>query len=152
MRRVLVVDHEKENVELLSKYLVEDGHSVQNSVDSETALHRLKAWKPHLIIFNTNIPNFDANSLIPKIRLLAWDEYIAIAFISASMTLEEVKKSFEAGLDDYLNQPFQPQDFMARVRSLLKLKEVQDALRQLEKLAAAADESRWITGKCIPSC
>ena len=46
MRRVLVVDDDQDNLELLTRYLSQESHSVQTASDPETCLHRLRAWKP----------------------------------------------------------------------------------------------------------
>lgn len=143
MRRVLVVDDDRENVELLSKYLVTEGHSVQTAADGDAALHRLKAWKPHLILLDVNMPKTSGIELIPKIRMLTQDEYTSIILVSGDMSLEDVTKGLDAGADDYLTKPFRPQDLVSRVRAMLKLKEVQDSLRRanhrIEELSATDD-------------
>lgn len=143
MRRVLVVDDDRENVELLSKFLVNDGHSVQSAVDADAALHRLKAWKPHLVLLDVNMPKMTGFELIPKIRLLTPDEYTSIILISANMQLEDVTKGLDAGADDYLTKPFRAQDLIARIRAMLRLKEVQDSLRRanhrIEELTVTDD-------------
>src|SRR5688572_24735552 len=106
MRRVLVVDDDRESLEFLSKYLTNDGHTVQTALDPEAALHRLKAWKPHLILLDVGLPKTSGYDLIPKIRALTPDEYTSIILMSANMTLEDVTKGLDAGADDYLTKPF----------------------------------------------
>jgi two-component system, cell cycle response regulator len=130
MRRVMVVDDDRENVDLLTEYLVKEGHTVQSAVDGEAALHRLRAWKPHLILLDVNMPKMSGIELIPKIRNLTQDEYASIILISANMTVEDVTKGLEAGADDYLTKPFRAQDLISRIRAMLRLKEVQDALKR----------------------
>lgn len=143
MRRVLIVDDDKENVELLSKYLVQDGHTVQTANDSESALHRLRAWKPHLMLVDVNMPKVTGLELIPKIRHLTPDEYTSIILVSANMTNEDVIKGLDAGADDYLTKPFRAQDLISRIRSMLRLKEVQDSLKRanhrIEELSSTDD-------------
>src|SRR4051794_25168439 len=116
MRRVLLVDDDRENIDLLAKYISNDGHIVQNANDPEGALHRLRAWKPHLILLDVNMPKMTGLELVPKIRALTPDEYTAIILISASMTMEDVTKGLESGSDDYLTKPFRAQDVISRVR------------------------------------
>lgn len=153
MRRVLVVDDERENVELLSSYLSKDGHSVQSANDGESALHRLKAWKPHLVVLDVNMPKMTGIELIPKIRLLTQDEYTSIILVSSNMTPEDVAKGLDAGADDYLTKPFRVQDLMARIRTMLKFKEVQDSLRRanhrIEELSATDDLTGLMNMRCV---
>jgi two-component system cell cycle response regulator len=143
MRRVLVVDEDREGIELLSKYLLSDGHTVQGAGAPDAALHRLRAWKPHLILLDVKSPNKSYLELIPKIRSLTTDEYTAIILVSGTMTLDEVKQGLEAGADDYLSKPFQTQDLAARIRAMFKLKETQDALKRsnhrIEELSSTDD-------------
>jgi len=143
MRRVLIVDEDRESVELLSKYLVSDGHTVQTASDPDAALHRLRAWKPHLILLEVNMPKLTNIELIPKIRSLTQDEYTSIILISGNMTLEDVVKGLEAGADDYLSQPFRAQDLISRIRAMLRMKETQDALKRanhrIEELSTTDD-------------
>lgn len=130
MRRVLVVDDDKDNIELLTRYVSKDGHSVQSASDGEAALHKLKAWKPHLVLLDVNMPQVSGLELIPKIRALTQDEYCSIILVSGDMTLEELTKGLDVGADDYLTKPFRAQDLVARIRSMLRLKEAMDALRR----------------------
>jgi diguanylate cyclase (GGDEF)-like protein len=143
MRRVLLVDDDRENIELLAKYISNDGHIVQNASDPEAALHRLRAWKPHLILLDVNMPKMTGLELVPKIRALTPDEYTAIILISASMTMEDVTKGLESGSDDYLTKPFRAQDVISRVRAMFRLKETQDSLRRayhrIEELSSTDD-------------
>ncbi len=143
MRRVLVVDHDRTSLELLTSYLTQDGHSVQSAQDPDGALHRLRAWKPHLILLNVDSEKGLAFDLIPRIRALTPEEYTGIILISEHMTLEDVKKGMELGADDYQTKPFRAQDLIARVRSILRLKEIQDSLKRanhrIEELSSTDD-------------
>jgi two-component system, cell cycle response regulator len=130
MKRILVVDDERENIELLTRYLTQQGHTVQTAGEADTALHRLRAWKPHLIMLDINMPGISGIDLIPKIRAANSDEYTPIILVSANMGMEDVERGMQAGADDYLTKPFRAQELIARVRSLLKLKDVHDSLRR----------------------
>ena len=143
MRRILVVDNDKENVDILVKYLSLEGYSVQNAGDSVAALHRFRAWKPHLILLSVDLENTDSFGLIQKIRTLMADEYTGVILMSGKMGLDEVKKAVEAGADDYLSLPLRTEDLVARVRAILRLKEIQDSLRRanhrIEELSSTDD-------------
>lgn len=139
-RRVLVVDDDRENVELLTEYLTKEGQSVTHASDAESALHRVRAWKPHLILLDVNMPGLSGLELIPRIRSVTADDYASIILVSANMSMEDVTKGLQAGADDYLTKPFRAQELVPRVRAMLRLKELQDTLRRsnhrIEELTA----------------
>jgi diguanylate cyclase (GGDEF)-like protein len=143
MKRVLVVDDDRENIELLTQYLAHEGLSVQSAADGEGALHRLRAWKPHLILLDVNMPGVSGIDLIPRIRAVTEHDYVSVILISGAMTLEDVNKGMNAGADDYLTKPFRSQELISRVRMMLRFKEVQDQLRRanerIEELTSTDD-------------
>jgi two-component system cell cycle response regulator len=146
MKRVLVVDDDRENIDLLTQYLSHEGLSVQSAADAESALHRLKAWKPHLILLDVNMPGTSGIELIPKIRAITEHDYVSVVLISGAMTLEDVNKGMNAGADDYLTKPFRSQELISRVRMMLKFKEVQDQLRRANERIEELTSTDELTG------
>ncbi len=153
MKRVLVVDDERENIDLLSQYLAHEGLSVQSAADADSALHRLRAWKPHLILLDINMPGLSGLELIPKIRAATEHDYVSIVLVSGSMTLEDISKGMSAGADDYVTKPFRSQELIARVRTMLKLKELHDSLRKahekIEELSSTDDLSGLLSFRSL---
>lgn len=143
MKRVLVVDDDRENIDLLTQYLSQEGLSVQSAPDGAGALHRIRAWKPHLILLDVNMPGISGIDLIPKIRAVTEQDYVSIVLVSGALTLEDVNRGISAGADDYLTKPFRSQDLLSRVRAMLKFKELQDSLRRanerIEELTSTDD-------------
>ena len=143
MRRVLVVNDDREMAGTLSQYLRADGYTIQIASDSETALHRLRAWKPHLILLDVKAPKMLELELISKIRMHTPDEYSSIILTFDEMSVENLTKCIEAGADDFLFKPIRQIDLIPRVRSILKMKEVHDSLRRashrIEELSSTDD-------------
>jgi two-component system cell cycle response regulator len=143
MKRVLVVDDDRENIELLTKYLAHEGLSVQSAADGESALHRLRAWKPHLILLDVHMPGVSGIELIPKIRAATEHDYVSVVLVSGATNLEDVNMGMTAGADDYLTKPFRSQELISRVRTMLRFKELQDQLRRanerIEELTSTDD-------------
>ena len=146
MKRVLVVDDDRENIDLLTQYLSHEGLSVQNASDGETALHRIKAWKPHLILLDVNMPGVSGVELIPRIRAITEHEYVAVMLVSGAMTLEDVNKGIGAGADDYLTKPFRSQELISRVRMMLRFKDLQDSLRRANERIEELTSTDELTG------
>jgi two-component system cell cycle response regulator len=146
VKRVLVVDDDRENIELLTQALSQEGLSVQSAVDGPGALHRIKAWKPHLILLDVNLPGVSGIDLIPKIRAASEQDYVSIILISGAITLEDVNRGMTAGADDYLTKPFRAQELLARVRAMLKFKELQDSLRRANERIEELTSTDELTG------
>jgi diguanylate cyclase (GGDEF)-like protein len=146
MKRVLVVDDDRENIELLTQYLSQEGLGVQNASDGASALHRIKAWKPHLILLDVNMPGMSGIELIPKIRAATEHDYVSIILVSGALTLEDVNRGIGAGADDYLTKPFRSQDLLSRVRVMLRFKELQDSLRRANERIDELSSSDELTG------
>ncbi|MCM2277048.1 MAG: diguanylate cyclase [Oligoflexia bacterium] len=140
MARVLVVDDDRDNVELMTQFLSQESHNVQGANDADGTLHRVKAWKPHLLLLDVNLAGSSGLDLIAKVRASSPENYVSIVLVSANNSLEDVIRGLQAGADDYLTKPFRPQELAARIRTMLKLKEVQDSLRRathrIEELAS----------------
>ncbi len=143
MKRILLVDDDRDNIELLGKYLTQEGHTIQTAGEAETAMHRVRAWRPHLILLDINMPGMSGVELVPRIRHATSDEYTPIALVSANIGIDDVARGMEAGADEYLTKPFRPQELLSRVRALLKLKDVHDSLRRanhrIEELTSTDD-------------
>ena len=130
MGRILVVDDDRANIELLSEILAKEGHSIQSAKDGETALHRIKAWKPQLMLLDANLPGVSGVELIQRIRQDSVDDYVSIILLTTGQDVEDSFLGLETGADDYITKPFRPQQLIGRVRSMLRFKEAQDALRK----------------------
>lgn len=130
MKRLLIVDEDKESLDLLTGYLTQDGHSIQCANDSGSALHRLRAWKPHLVLLSFKTIKTSDFDLISRFRSLTAEDYTGIIIISENISLEEMKKCVELGADDFQSKPFREQDLIARIRCILRLKEIQDSLKR----------------------
>jgi two-component system cell cycle response regulator len=143
VKRILIVDDDRENIELLSKYLSQEAHTIQSAAEGEAAMHRVRAWRPHLILLDINMPGVSGVELVPRIRHATSDEYTPIALVSGNIGIDDVAKGMQAGADEYLTKPFRPQELLSRVRALLKLKDVHDSLRRanhrIEELTSTDD-------------
>jgi two-component system cell cycle response regulator len=141
-KRILVVDDDPENLKLMNELVSAEGHSVTTAPEGETALHKVRAWKPHVILLDVNMPGMSGLDLIPKIRSSSPD-YISIVMVSANAEPTAVAEAINRGADDYLIKPYRAQELMPRLRLAFKVKELNDSLKRLsQKLEeqAASDE------------
>jgi two-component system cell cycle response regulator len=144
MRRILVLDDDRENVEYLNGILSQEGHSIQAASDAEAALHRIKAWKPQLLLLNVNQPAPLLRDLILKVRAACSDDYLAIILlVGQTATVDMGNGGLDLGADDYLMKPFRAHELITRIRTMLHYKDTQDLLRRanhrIEEISSTDD-------------
>ncbi len=153
MRRVLIADADSQVLSLLGSFLAADGHVIQSANDLDSALHRIRAWKPHLILIDADIPKSQDVPIISRVRTLTQDEYTAVVLLSEKGDLQDIVRGLEMGADDYLVKPFRAQDLITRVRLMFRLKETQDALKRanhrIEELSCSDDLTGLMSMKAV---
>jgi diguanylate cyclase (GGDEF)-like protein len=146
MRRVLIVNEDRELAGKFSQYLTVEGNTVQLATDADSALHRLRAWKPHLILLDVKFPDMKELELISKIRMHSAEEYCSVVLTFEELSLEKLNQCIEAGADDFLFKPIRQIDLVPRVRTQLKMKEVHDTLRRASHRIEELSSTDELTG------
>lgn len=120
MKSVLIVDDEKDLVELVSYNLQKEGFAVDFSYDGEDALLKLKNKDFDLVILDLMLPGMDGLELLRFIRSVSRLSQIHVLMLTAKA--EEIDRvvGLEMGADDYVTKPFSPRELVARVKALLR--------------------------------
>ena len=114
---ILVVDDEKNIVELVRLYLEREGYVVQSAADGEEALARAGTLQPALIILDLMLPKVDGWEVCRRLRA-----HSAVPILMLTARSDDVDKivGLELGADDYLSKPFNPRELVARVKAVLR--------------------------------
>ncbi len=126
MSKILIVDDEKDIVELIAYNLEKEGFSVAKAYDGEAALHLIKTQKPDLVILDLMLPKMNGMDVCRNVRRNT--ETMALPIIMLTAKSDEIDKvtGLEVGADDYVTKPFSVKELTARVRSILRrLKETE---------------------------
>ncbi|KRN04916.1 response regulator transcription factor [Holzapfeliella floricola] len=120
--KILVVDDDKEIVELLSIYLKNEGYEPVAAHNGQEAVSKLSTLSSEigLMILDIMMPNMNGIDVIKQVRR---DSDIPIIVVSAKTADMDKIKGLITGADDYVSKPFNPLEVMARVRSLLRRSE-----------------------------
>ncbi|MBF0495220.1 MAG: response regulator transcription factor [Deltaproteobacteria bacterium] len=125
---ILVVEDEKDILDLVEYNLQGAGFRVLRAMDGIEGLRLAKSERPELIILDLMLPNMDGKEVCRRIRQ---DEHIhAIPVMMLTARTEEIDRivGFELGADDYLTKPFSPRELALRVQAILRrLKEAEPA-------------------------
>lgn len=152
--KILVVDDDKEIVELLSIYLKNEGYEPVTAYSGKEAITKLTTTPDiALMILDVMMPNMSGIEVIKEVRK---DSDIPIIIVSAKTGDMDKIQGLITGADDYVSKPFNPLEVMARVRSLLRRsqKQVKDEkpdILEVGPLVINRDshEVKTIDGKAI---
>lgn len=120
MSRVLIVDDEKDIVEIISYNLEKEGFSTLKAYDGEAALKSVRTQKPDLLILDLMLPKMNGLDVCRAIRHAPETASLPIIMLTAKSDEVDKVTGLEVGADDYVTKPFSIRELTARVRSLLR--------------------------------
>ncbi len=134
--RILVVDDAPMNAKLLEDLLTVHGHRVITAASGAEALEVIEKEPLDLILLDVVMPGMSGYDVCRKIREDPKTGLLPVVLVSALDPREERIKGIEAGADDFLEKPIRQEELLARVRSLLRIKELHDTVQsQADELA-----------------
>jgi DNA-binding response OmpR family regulator len=126
--KILVVDDEPVNVELMEEYLSKD-YEIVKAYDGNEALRKVETTPPDLILLDIMMPGINGFEVCKILKDNEKTMSIPIIIVTALQDNNGRIKSIEAGADDFLNKPVDVLELAIRVKSLLRLKQYYDALK-----------------------
>jgi DNA-binding response OmpR family regulator len=126
--RVLLVDDEEVNLDLMEQLVTAEGYEVMRALDGETALEMVKTGKPDVIFLDIVMPQMNGLEVLRKIKTSPFSYAIPVVMVTAISGIEERVKSIQAGADDFISKPFDRIELAARLKSLMRLKSIHDRL------------------------
>ncbi|HTR43583.1 MAG TPA: fused response regulator/phosphatase [Pseudomonadales bacterium] len=145
--RILLVDDAKANIDILVEGLKAD-HKLSLAFNGETALQIAARTPPDLVLLDIVMPGIDGYEVCRRMRKMPETADVPIMFLSSLEEVQNKTLGFEAGANDYLTKPFDMLEVKARVRSLLKAKAYQDAVK--EQIASELRVAREIQMGMLP--
>jgi DNA-binding response OmpR family regulator len=114
---ILVVDDEKNIVQLVRLYLNKEGFRVEAAYDGAQALEKAKSLRPDLVILDIMMPELDGLSVSKELRKTS---NVPIIILTARGDDVDRVVGLELGADDYVTKPFNPRELVARVKAVLR--------------------------------
>jgi two-component system sensor histidine kinase/response regulator len=141
---VLIVDDSDQVRALLKRVLQDEGLLVRMASNGVEALAAISETPPDLALLDVMMPVMDGLSTLKQLRSQPGTAELPVIMVTALDTVDQVVRGLEMGANDYLTKPIQIEVLMARVRTQLKLKRLQDqraqAIRDLREMDALKDK------------
>ena len=128
--KILIVDDTPHNVKLLADLLAVKGYAVLTASSGAQALEKVETEAPDLVLLDVVMPAMSGYEVCRKIRGNPATAVLPVVMVTALDPAQERVKGIEAGADDFLSKPINQQELLARVRSLLRIKELHDELAE----------------------
>ena len=149
--RLLVVDDNEMNRDLLSRRLRQEGHVVVTANDGQQALDRIRAEPFDLVLLDVMMPGMDGYQVLEELRRQEWLFRLPVIMISAVSELDSVVRCIELGATDYLPKPFNAVLLKARVAATLERKRLRDRERlRTESMERELEIGRQIQATFFP--
>lgn len=143
--RILVVDDDSANRELLAELLSSSGMVVSTAADGLEGIKEFEHQVPDLAIVDVQMPHLDGFELCRRIKANPETRLVPVLLVTALSAITDRVKGIDAGADDFLTKPVDRSQLLARTRSLLNLKTFTDELERAETVLFAL--ARSIEGK-----
>ncbi|MDA8430946.1 MAG: response regulator [Geobacteraceae bacterium] len=125
--KILIVDDEEPNRNLLSRFLSCDQYTLFTAENGIDALERAKSISPDLVLLDVSMPVMDGYEVCRALKADEATKKIPVIFVTAMQKTADEASGFESGAVDYITKPINAAVVQARVRAHLSLKEAQDA-------------------------
>ncbi len=126
--KILVVDDNEQNLELLVAYLETLGCPVVTAVDGVDALDKVVAERPDLILLDIMMPRMSGFEVCRKIKSDPTTRDIPVIMVTALNELTDIERGVESGTDDFITKPVNRLELTTRVKSLLRVRHLKSEL------------------------
>ena len=121
MKKILLVEDERDLVELLTTRLQAAGYEVAVAYDGQQALDLVGQDAPDLIVLDLMLPKVDGYEVCRQLKADKRTQKIPILVLTAHSTEEKLKTALDCGADALFTKPFDPQALLAKISELLSL-------------------------------
>lgn len=134
--KILIVDDEPFNLDLLEQELSDQGYAVERANDGAEALEKVASFLPDVILLDYMMPKMNGPEVVKRLKQDERYKGIPVILLTAKASQEDKVKGLDAGAEDYVVKPFDSFELLARVRSMMRLKQMHDSLEEWNRTLA----------------
>ncbi len=129
-KKILIVDDEPFNLDLLEQELADQGYMLERANDGVEALEKMPGFLPDVVLLDYMMPRMNGIEVVRRLKQDEKSKGIPVILLTAKASQEDKVNGLDAGADDYVVKPFDSFELLARVRSMMRIKEMRDALEE----------------------
>ncbi|MBD2177644.1 hybrid sensor histidine kinase/response regulator [Pseudanabaena sp. FACHB-1998] len=134
VHNILVVDDEPNNFDVIETFLSDQDYELYYASNGESALASIEAINPSIILLDVMMPGMDGIELCRKIKAMPQWLSVPIIMVTALNSKEDLARCLNSGADDFVTKPVNSTELRARVRSMIRLKQQYDSIKNLSKM------------------
>lgn len=135
--KILIADDDYQTKSILEQIMLKQGYEVITASDGFAAQDKILEENPDLIILDNHMPGFSGNEICREIKSNPETRLIPVIMLTGYSETPEKIESIEAGADDFINKPYKAIELTTRIKSLLKVKFLNDELDSAERVIFA---------------
>jgi len=124
--KILLLEDDVILQEIIEEFLVENGYEVESFFDGEKALDAITAQGYDMFLLDVNVPNIDGFEILHYLREIG--NTTPAVYITSLAGMQNLKKGFELGADDYLKKPFELEELLVRIKHIIKRHRLQEEI------------------------
>ncbi len=139
--RVLIADDNQPNRELLEAYLEGEGYEIIMAHDGEHTMQVVKEQSPDIVLLDIMMPRLSGYEVCEQLKANAETRKIPVLMVTALNEMGDIEKAIEKGCDDFLKKPVNRLELQTRVRSLLRVRHLQNERDRLLAYVAEVEKN-----------
>lgn len=144
--KILVVDDSRTQLDWLVRVLEREGYDVCSAADGKEAIRKVRADPPDLVLLDMILPDLDGLEVLRIVKARPEDQFIPVIILSVKSDLDSKVAGLRIGADDFLAKPFAEAEILARAGAMLRIKSLQDQLREAKRLLQEQSLTDPLTG------
>jgi diguanylate cyclase (GGDEF)-like protein len=144
--KILVVDDSRSQLDWLVQVLEREGYAVSSASDGKDAIRKVRTDPPDLVLLDMILPDMDGLEVLRIVKARPEDQFIPVIILSVKSDLDSKVTGLRIGADDFLAKPFAEAEILARCAAMLRIKHLQERLREVQKKLEEQSITDALTG------
>jgi two-component system alkaline phosphatase synthesis response regulator PhoP len=140
--KILIVDDNRQNLELLQAYMDGAPYKVRTAADGQEALDAVAAEPPDLILLDIMMPKVSGFEVCRRLKADPATAGIPVVMVTALSEVSDIERAVDCGTDDFLTKPVNKLELLTRVKSLLRVRHLANELERTLAYLAELEQSK----------
>ncbi len=144
--KILVVDDSKAQLDWLVQVLEKEGYAVQTAAEGREAIRKVRTEAPDLVLLDMVLPDMSGLEVLRLIKPADEQQFLPVIIQSSKSDIDSKVEGLRLGAHDFLVKPFAEQELVARCATMLRIKQLQERLREAQRKLEEQSITDGLTG------